>query len=279
MGGEKYLLSTGQFAQVMGVSKETLFHYDRIGIFQPKVRRDNGYRYYSINQADTLSVILTLKELEYSLEEIHEYIKGRSPEKLVALLDDELQAIDLKINELRTMKQVLLEKRNLTQEATLTPIDTTVFVEKRERTPIIQTEIHHNKDLKEDLAIFESFTTHYEKLSERNFTTTLVHGFVLSKEKAREQEYMSYSHIFTRSLEKEQANANLSKGYYLSTFGKESNNNLGELYQRILDFAAEKEYELGDVFFEEVLLDELSIKHADDYLYKLSILIVEGQND
>lgn len=277
MNEERYLLSTGQFAQVMGISKDTLFHYDRIGIFQPKVRKDNGYRYYSINQADTLSVILTLKELEYSLEEINEYTKGRSPEKLVSLLDDEIYAIDVKINELRTMKQVLKEKRNVTQEATLTPIDKTVFVEKRENTPIIQTEIKNNPDLKDDLAFFESFSTHYEKLSERNFTTTLVHGYVITKESARAQQYTSYSHIFTRSYEKEQSNAHLSKGFYLSTIGKESTNHLGELYQRIFAFAAEKKYELGDVFFEEVLLDELSIKHFDDYLYKISIPIVEKE--
>ncbi|WP_268334816.1 MerR family DNA-binding transcriptional regulator, partial [Bacillus inaquosorum] len=35
-------LTTGQFSKLMGVSKDTLFHYDRIGIFSPELKADNG---------------------------------------------------------------------------------------------------------------------------------------------------------------------------------------------------------------------------------------------
>ena len=43
-------MTTGEFASAMGVSKDTLFHYDDIGLFCPEKVSGNGYRYYSIYQ-------------------------------------------------------------------------------------------------------------------------------------------------------------------------------------------------------------------------------------
>ena len=39
--------TTGEFAKLVGVTKHTLFHYDKIGIFSPEIKEDNYYRYYS----------------------------------------------------------------------------------------------------------------------------------------------------------------------------------------------------------------------------------------
>ena len=46
-------MTTGGFASAMGVSKDTLFHYDDIGLFCPEKVSENGYRYYSIYQMET----------------------------------------------------------------------------------------------------------------------------------------------------------------------------------------------------------------------------------
>ena len=45
-------MTTGEFASAMGVSKDTLFHYDDIGLFCPEKVSENGYRYYSIYQME-----------------------------------------------------------------------------------------------------------------------------------------------------------------------------------------------------------------------------------
>ena len=39
MGKQEYL-SAGRFAALVGTTKETLFHYDEIGLFVPKKKRD-----------------------------------------------------------------------------------------------------------------------------------------------------------------------------------------------------------------------------------------------
>lgn len=46
-------MTTGEFASAMGVSKDTLFHYDDIGLFCPEKVSENGYRYYSRHQLES----------------------------------------------------------------------------------------------------------------------------------------------------------------------------------------------------------------------------------
>ena len=46
MDHNKYM-TTGEFARRMGVTKNTLFHYDNIGLFSPEIVDTNEYRYYS----------------------------------------------------------------------------------------------------------------------------------------------------------------------------------------------------------------------------------------
>ena len=40
-------VTTGEFAKLAGVSKDTLFHYEKIGLFKPEIVCKNEYRYYS----------------------------------------------------------------------------------------------------------------------------------------------------------------------------------------------------------------------------------------
>ena len=65
----KYL-STGEFAKIMNTTKETLFHYEEMGIFYPDHVGKNGYRYYSIHQTDSLDMIMMLRDFGVPLKEI-----------------------------------------------------------------------------------------------------------------------------------------------------------------------------------------------------------------
>ena len=82
-------LTTGELAKLMHVTKNTLFHYDKIGLFSPEIVLDNEYRYYSIHQIEVLEAIIMLKELGMSLKEIQTFLSDRTPEKLLELFEKE----------------------------------------------------------------------------------------------------------------------------------------------------------------------------------------------
>jgi DNA-binding transcriptional MerR regulator len=103
-------LTTGQLADLVGVSKDTVLFYDKQGLLKPEFRAANGYRYYTLKQVDHLSVILTLKELGMSLDEIQAYLLSRTPDTFVVLLQQELEVVADKMQRLAKMQRVMVDK-------------------------------------------------------------------------------------------------------------------------------------------------------------------------
>lgn len=69
------MLSIGEFSKICKVSTKTLRYYDEIGLIKPsKINQENGYRYYSIEQLETMLFINRLKQYNFSLEEIRAII-------------------------------------------------------------------------------------------------------------------------------------------------------------------------------------------------------------
>lgn len=116
MGKQEYL-SAGRFAALVGTTKETLFHYDEIGLFVPKRREANGYRYYAMDQMETFDVIGMLRELGMPLAEIRNYLEQRSPEKFGVLLEQEEKVVREKIQRLREMQRWIGEKKRFLAQA------------------------------------------------------------------------------------------------------------------------------------------------------------------
>ena len=72
-------LTTAQFAKLHGVNKRTLHYYDDIGLFSPRAKGENGYRFYDAAQSLDFEYIRMLKELNMSIDEIAAYCKAPPP--------------------------------------------------------------------------------------------------------------------------------------------------------------------------------------------------------
>ncbi|MDL0186524.1 MerR family transcriptional regulator, partial [Clostridioides difficile] len=113
---EKQYFTTGEFAKLCGISKQTLIFYDKIGIFSPEYKDKNNYRYYSVYQYDTLDILQSLREIGMSLEEIKEYIQNRTPQLCVKMLKEEEKKIREKIKKLRKISSKMQNRINITVE-------------------------------------------------------------------------------------------------------------------------------------------------------------------
>ena len=63
-------------SQITGVSKQTLHHYDQIGLLKPSLRLANGYRLYSEADLLKLQQIIALKFFGFSLQHIKKFLTG-----------------------------------------------------------------------------------------------------------------------------------------------------------------------------------------------------------
>ena len=106
-----YLYPSGEFARLAGVNKGTLHDYHDIGLFCPAVMGEAGYHYYSCFQFAPLELILTLRKIGLSIEEIREYVTGPSDESFSRMMEKKKRLIDASIRELLSV-QAFLEKKS-----------------------------------------------------------------------------------------------------------------------------------------------------------------------
>lgn len=72
---ECIMMSIGEFSKICEVSAKTLRYYDEIELIRPnEINPENGYRYYSIEQLETMLFINRLKSYNFSLDEIKSVI-------------------------------------------------------------------------------------------------------------------------------------------------------------------------------------------------------------
>lgn len=78
----------GEFARLSGVSAKTLRYYDEIGLVRPRaVDSRTGYRYYEAEQLRTVGLVVGLRNLGMSLEEIRRLLSC-APQQRHGILTD-----------------------------------------------------------------------------------------------------------------------------------------------------------------------------------------------
>ncbi len=266
-------LTTGEFAKIVGVTKHTLFHYDEIGVFSPEIKGENEYRYYSVFQIEPFYVISALKELGMSLKEIKSYLDVRGPEKLIELFDKQEKEINKKINHLIAIKQLISQKSQATKS--LFYMDTNKIILKEENKELlIITEALPSTD---DRSLAVSYANHIKNCNRNNITAPYTTGQMISLNNIIKKNYITYSYFHTKiSLNHNVVSETYSKakGRYLIAYHT-GYNTIDITYKKMLNFAKENNLKLGDYFFEDAILDELSVDGYENFVVKISIMIID----
>ncbi len=98
----------GKMAKLNNITTQTLHHYDKIGLLSPcYIDPETNYRFYSIKQCACLDFIKYLKNMGFTLQEIKEAFAEKDADSIPKLLDEKIQWIDHKMNELAQMKKTL----------------------------------------------------------------------------------------------------------------------------------------------------------------------------
>lgn len=102
---DKYLI--GEVCKLFNISRDTLVHYDKIGLLSPTKDKNNGYRYYKIEDLNCLTDIIFYKTLNLSLNNIDEVMKDSSPEQVLSLIKDKEIYIHKEIEKLKKVQRRL----------------------------------------------------------------------------------------------------------------------------------------------------------------------------
>lgn len=85
------MYSIGQFAKKTGLTVRALRFYSEKGLLKPCFISDAGHRYYNDASIEIIQKIVTLKYLDYSLEEIEELLHNGKQQLIELLMFQKLQ--------------------------------------------------------------------------------------------------------------------------------------------------------------------------------------------
>ena len=117
--GNKTKLKIGEFSKMMQVTVKTLRHYEQKGLLLPdEVDEWTGYRYYSIDQMQTLQAIRDLQRLGFSLDEIKELFEDGSHTPDIQQMDEKIKETEKLLKQLKARRDQLLEWRDSRKQIT-----------------------------------------------------------------------------------------------------------------------------------------------------------------
>ncbi|MEM8828230.1 MAG: heavy metal-responsive transcriptional regulator [Cyanobacteria bacterium P01_G01_bin.19] len=106
----------GELAKQTGLTVGTLRYYSDLGLLQPVIRGNNGYRYYDQSASRQVEFIRKAQTIGFTLEEIKTILdirdRGEKPCNLVRdLLDSKIKQLEIQIKKMSLFKQELEEYR------------------------------------------------------------------------------------------------------------------------------------------------------------------------
>ncbi|KFI46638.1 DNA-binding transcriptional regulator, MerR family [Bifidobacterium bohemicum] len=116
----KHLIDDGksikETAETYGISIDTLYYYEKLGLVVPHRNPYNSYRVYTSENFFRLNVILELRAMGLSLEDIQEYLRHHDFQSTLNLMDKALKSIREQRDKLVQQERDITEelKRDLT---------------------------------------------------------------------------------------------------------------------------------------------------------------------
>lgn len=267
----KQRYAVGEFAKLSGVPKQTLQFYDKIGIFSPAYRAENGYRYYETDQFEAIDIIYSLKEAGLPLTEIKTYLNQRTPELCMTLLERESLRIQEKIHALEQTLVKLNQKKISTSRGLEALQELTLkFVELPEK-HLFTWDFSEIDDAQFTLELFKMVLW----CSEHGYYTGYAMGSILSQNALNTNNFSKIQYMFT-IIDEPDEHPNYrcrAAGLYAVYPYQGSYAKLPEVYPLLQQQIAEAGYEVNGDSYETGLLDFFSTRNEDEYLIEIAIPI------
>ncbi len=261
--------TTGEFAKRFDIKKDTLFYYDRIGLFHPAIKEDNGYRYYTFEQLDVFWMLQSLRELNFPINALKHYVNAPSPEKLIELSKDQLTLVKEEIKKLEQIQWLLSNIVAYSEEALNAPLDDITLKMLPEEAILYSNPLPLKNDVNSD----EWFQFTDQFLKEAELKGPAYAGSIISQIDIKAGNYGRIDRLFVR---RNDVKSKIKPaGLYAVTYHKGPFESPKELYEPFLQKIKEQGLSICGDAYEEYLLDKLAVSQADDFMIKISIAVTD----
>lgn len=265
---DKFLMPISEFSRLTGIKRENLRYYDQIGLLSPECRGANDYRYYTRRQLSTANLILSLRELGISIDEIKKYADKRTPDLMFSLFKTHEQRILDEIKKLDQMRKVMHLYVEMARDA-LQYEESSMKLEYKQKEPIyVGPVLTVNGSDEEDVISF------YNYANENGMDTSYPLGAIIHRDGFQAGGPLTVKQYYFRVTDK--SNAYKPEGQYAIAYGKCAYGESDPIYWRLLAYIKENNMEICSDVYEEYPLNELSTQIEEEYCVKIEVMVKES---
>lgn len=265
------LLSISKFARIAGVSRQTLIYYDKIDLFKPVIVYDNKYRMYSHNQIQLIVIITILTSLKLSLKEIKKIIHFSTIDTMIETLKIQSNVINNEINKLSLLK-------NMLDTRLLQLTNGQNVLEKKPNISLIELKenifYYFDKKIASNLITEDTMSDFFKSCENKQIPLIFSQVNKKSKDNILNYKYDIIDNFGFKTDDIKLQNYSLNKGKYLIAYAYGDYGTTNYIYDDILKYIKQNNYQIDSDFIEEYLLDELSRKKPNEYVLKIIVKIV-----
>ncbi|MBP2658475.1 MAG: bmrR [Firmicutes bacterium] len=198
---ENYI-TAGELASLYGIPKQTLLYYDKNELLIPAFVNEHGYRFYSVSQYLVLEIILNMRKLNISIQDIKNYLHNRSLENFEQILQEKERECNKIIEETIKLKTSLQSSLKMIEKIRKTRLNQIQLNFQQEKILFVSEFLTEDTSLRERIKILSRHNqTAFSKNHFKEFTTGWIVGkdeFFAEKFNKTLQYFTPVSHPFSK---------------------------------------------------------------------------------
>ncbi|MDR0852406.1 MAG: MerR family transcriptional regulator [Clostridiales Family XIII bacterium] len=262
------LFSISEMASLARVTRDTLIHYDKIGLIQPVLRGKNNYRYYSDKQLALVNIVRTLQSLGMSLKEIDKIARSRTPERILQAFTEQTPEIEKNIEKLLKSHTLLLTLRETIASA-LSTDEHAVELQQQEAESIFlgpKNDYSGGRSINDALLQFYKYCRKTEDTIDLNYSA----WGVFAGARIERGDWQGPDHFYFNNPH---AHDEKPAGLYVTAYGRGNYGTGDKIYRRLTRYINENKLTICGPAYEAYPLNEISIQDPDNYLIRVSIRV------
>ena len=267
---DKDLLSILEFSELVGIRQSKLRHYDEIKLFEPIMRGENNYRYYSSPQTIAVNLVTVMRNANIPLKKIAEIKKNKTPESVLELFSEHEVDLNRALFNLQQAYSIIHTYCGLIREGLLA--DEKVIAKRR--MTALPIELGDVNDFSSGY-FYDSFFEFLKLMISHKINAAYPIGGYYDDFKsfaeAPGKPARFFSHTPTGRDLKEEGDylVGYSRGYYGEP---------GDLPERLATYAKENKLSFTGPVYEVYLHNEISVDDPDRYLIQVSVPIKKSRS-
>ena len=259
----------GELSSLFNISVDSIRYYEKMGLLHPRRNEDNGYREYSLDDFQSIVMIRELLGLGFHMNQIEEFLKNRSVDSTLALLNEEISIINEMMLTLYEKKNSIQSRLLMVQQALLVVPDEQVHLKHFPKRPAVMISDTNLPDAYVDYHMIK-----FMKHSKKDINTIgYCDCYTLDLEGSNPKSdlYRTENVFFLSEILPAESNYALEEGDYLSLTYRGAYTKTKQLMYKLFDYAKEHDLTITGHPIEISHIDEYETSDMREYIIEIQL--------